>query len=93
LPGPAVWAAITGVGSIATCLALLFGVWPRLAAIVEAAMLGVITVAYWAPDLYTGRTATTAFIISSLIAIGVWLVADTYRDVPWLATGRPVWKA
>ncbi|MGH8112198.1 MAG: hypothetical protein ACREPL_09745 [Rhodanobacteraceae bacterium] len=48
LPAPAVWAAITGFGSIATCLALLFGVWPRLAAIVEAAMLGVITVAYWA---------------------------------------------
>lgn len=93
LPGPAVWAAITGIGSIATCLALLFGVWPRLAATMEAAMLGVITVAYWGPDLHTGRTATTAFVISSLIAIRVWLVGDTYRDVSWFATGRPVWKA
>jgi uncharacterized membrane protein YphA (DoxX/SURF4 family) len=93
LPGPAVWAAITGVGSIAACLALLFGVWSRLAAIMEAAMLGLITVAYWGPDLQTGRTATTAFIISALIAIGVWLVADSYRGMPWLATGRPVWKA
>lgn len=90
LPYPMGWACLTGVGSIAACLALLSGVWPRLAATMEAAMLGVITVAYWGPDLYTGRTATTAFIISFLITAGVWLVADTYRGVPWFATGRPV---
>jgi uncharacterized membrane protein YphA (DoxX/SURF4 family) len=92
LPGPAIWAAATGVGSIAACLALLFGLWPRLAAAMEAGMLGLITVAYWGPALHTGRTATTAFIISALIALGTWLVADTYRGLPWLATGKPVWK-
>lgn len=93
LPHPMAWACFTGVCSIAACLALLFGVWPRLAATLEAFMLGLIAVVYWGPDLYTGRTATTAFIISFLIAAGVWLVADTYRDTPWLGTGRPVWKA
>lgn len=93
LPVPMAWACLTGVGSFATCLALLFGVWPRLAATIEAAMLGLIAVVYWGPDLYTGRTATTAFIISFLIAAGVWVVADSYRGVPWFATGRPVWKA
>ena len=91
-PSPMGWACLTGVGSIATCLALLFGIWPRLAATVEAAMLGFIAVAYWAPDLYTGRTATTAFIISVLIAAGVWLVADTYRNVSWVTTRQPAWK-
>ena len=93
LPHPVAWACLTGAGSIATCLALLFGVWPRLAATMEAAMLGVITVTYWGPDLSTGRTAATAFVISFLITAGVWLVADTSRDVPWLATARPAWKA
>ena len=93
LPDPMVWACLTGVGSIAACLALLFGVWPRLVSTMEAAMLGLITVAYWGPDLYTGRTATTAFIISALIAAGVWVLADTYRGLPWFATRRPVWKA
>lgn len=91
-PSPVGWACLTGIGSIATCLALLFGVWPRLAATIEAAMLGLIAIAYWAPDLYTGETATTAFIISLVEAAGVWLVADTYRSMPWLATGRRVWK-
>jgi len=92
-PSPMAWAILTGIGSFAACLGLLFGVWPRLAANLEAAMLALIAITYWGPDLYTGRTATTAFIISFLIAAGVWLVADTYRDLPWLATARPVWKA
>ena len=93
LPYPMAWACFTGVCSIATALALLFGVWPRLAATLEAFMLGLIAVVYWAPALHTGRTATTAFVISFLIAAGVWVVADSYRSVPWFATGRPVWKA
>jgi uncharacterized membrane protein YphA (DoxX/SURF4 family) len=92
LPFPAGWAGLTGVGSIAACLGLLFGVWPRLAATLEAAMLALITITYWGPDLYTGRTATTAFIISFLITAGVWLVADTYKNTPWFAAGWPVWK-
>lgn len=92
LPWPAGWAVLTGIGSIAACLALLFGVWPRLAATVEAAMLALIAVSYWGPDLQTGRTATTAFIISFLIAASVWLVADSYRDTAWFATRQPAWK-
>ena len=92
LPDPRAWACFTGICSFAACLALLFGVWPRLAANLEAAMLALISLAYWGPDLSTGRTATTAFIISFLITAGVWLVADTYRGVPWFETGLPVWK-
>ena len=92
LPGPMAWACFTGVCSIATALALLSGVWPRLAATLEAAMLALIAIVYWGPDLYTGRTATTAFIISLLIAAGVWVVADSYRGVPWFAKRQPAWK-
>lgn len=93
LPDPMAWACFTGVCSIATALALLFGVWPRLAATLEAFMLGLIAVAYWAPALHTGRTATTAFIISFLIAAGVWVVADSYRSARWFGSGRSPWKA
>lgn len=92
LPHPAWWAILTGVGSLATCLALLAGIWPRLAATLEAAMVTLIGVVYWAPVLHTGRTATTAFIITLLVAGGIGLVADSYRRTPWLATGQPVWR-
>ena len=93
LPDPMAWACFTGVCSIATALALLFGVWPRLAATLEAFMLALIAVVYWAPALHTGRTATTAFIISFLIAAGVWVVADSWRSVRWFGSGYPAWKA
>jgi uncharacterized membrane protein YphA (DoxX/SURF4 family) len=87
LPHPSAWIHLTGVGSLAAFFALLFGVLPRLAATMEAAMMWLITIAYWAPALPTGQTATTAFVASALIATGIWLVADTYRSVPWLASG------
>lgn len=80
LPHPWLWACLTGVCSIATALALLFNVVPRLAATLEAAMVILIGLLYWAPDLYTGRTATTAFIITMLVAAGIWLVADSLRS-------------
>lgn len=86
LPWPAGWAILTGVGSIATSVALLVGVCPRLAATLEAAMVTLIGLLYWAPDLYTGRTATTAFIITLLVGAGIAVVADSYADRAWLAT-------
>jgi hypothetical protein len=88
LPWQSGWIYLSGIGSLAACLGLLFGVFPRLAATMEAAMLAFIGVIYWAPVVYTGRTATTALVISTAIAAGVWVVADTYRNVPWLARGR-----
>jgi uncharacterized membrane protein YphA (DoxX/SURF4 family) len=90
LPHPVAWAILSGAGSIAACLGILFGVWPRLAAILEAVMVAVIGCVYWGPDLYTGRTATTAFIITFLVAAGVWVVADSWRGVPWFSMGRPL---
>jgi len=92
LPHPAAWAILSGAGSIAACLGILLGIWPRLAATLEAVMVAVIGLVYWGPALHTGRTATTAFIITFLVAAGTWVVADSYRGVRWFATGRPVWK-
>ncbi len=81
------WIYLSGIGSLAACLGLALGVFPRLAATMEAAMLGVITIIFWARELPTGRTATTAFLISAAITSGVWVVADTYRNVPWNKCG------
>lgn len=86
LPQPWLWACLTGACSVAAALALLFNVVPRIAATLEAVMVTLIGLVYWAPDLYTGRTATTAFIITMLVAAGIWMVADTYRGQPGTAT-------
>ncbi|WP_266172057.1 DoxX family membrane protein [Dyella subtropica] len=82
------WAYLTGAGSIAACIGVLFGFLPRLAATLEAAMLGIITLVIWGPGLFThstDRMQWTAFVISAAIACGAWVVADSYRGAPWLA--------
>lgn len=92
LPHSVDWVYLSGLGSLAACCGIFFGVWPRLAAAMEASSLAVITVWFWGPLLHTGRFATTAFLISTLIAAGVWLVADGYAGLPWRAVGHPVWR-
>ncbi|MEP7041980.1 MAG: hypothetical protein ABI843_02890 [Dokdonella sp.] len=90
MPFPLGWAYLTGAGSLASCLGLLFSVWPRLAATLEAVMLGVITVLVWGPGLLVippDRTHWTGFLISSAIACGAGIVADSYRATRWFAVG------
>ena len=85
------WAYFTGAGSIATCLAILFTIVPRLAATLEAVMLSIITVLVWGLGIVGAphdRLQWTAFVISWAIAAGAWLIAASYRGVPWLARGR-----
>ncbi|HSN18582.1 MAG TPA: DoxX family protein [Gammaproteobacteria bacterium] len=77
-------AYFTGSASFVAALALILGVCSRLAATLETVMLGIITVLCWGPILSTGRTACTAFLISSAITVGAWLVAETYGNRPWL---------
>ena len=91
LPFPLGWAYLTGAASLATCLGLLCGVWPRLAATAEATMLGVITLLVWGPGLFAlppDRTQWTGFMISAAIAGAAWVVADSYRAAAWFAAGR-----
>jgi uncharacterized membrane protein len=92
LPHSVDWVYLSGIGSVAAGLAILFGVWPRLATRAEAVMLAVVTVWFWGPYLHTGHTAATAFIISSLIALGVWLNGSTYSGLGWLEVPGPLWR-
>jgi uncharacterized membrane protein len=82
LPFRLAWVYVTGAGSIVAAFAILFGIFPRLAATLEAVMLSVITLLVWGPGVVTtptDRTQWTALIISLAIAGGAWLVASSYR--------------
>ncbi len=88
---PLVWTYLTGTGSLAAAAGMLFGITPRLAANLEAAMLWIITVLVWVPRVAAvpaNQENWTELLISCAIATGAWLVADTYRSVPWLASGK-----
>jgi uncharacterized membrane protein len=82
---------LTGTASIAAAAGMLFGIYPRLAASLEAVMIWLITLLVWVPRLIShpgDQGYWTEFVISCAIAAGVWLVADTYRSVPWLGIGK-----
>jgi hypothetical protein len=67
-------------------VAILSGVLARLAATLEAAMLVAITVFVWMPGLSpmpVNVGEVTGFLISSAIACGAWIVADSYRGASW----------
>jgi uncharacterized membrane protein len=84
---PLGWTYFTGAASVAAAAGMLFGVYPRLAANLEAAMLWIITLLVWVPRVAArpgDQLNWAEFSISCAIASGAWLVADTYRGFPWL---------
>jgi uncharacterized membrane protein len=89
------WAYLTGAGHIAAGLGVLFSIFPRLAAMAEAAMIGVFTILVWAPAIVAApktRLPWTAFFISWAIASAAWVVARSIaakqRAPEKLASGK-----
>lgn len=86
LPGRLGWAYFTGVAHIAAGIAILFTVLPRLGAALETSMMGIFTVLVWIPMVIATpmqRFDWTALLMSTLITAAAWIVADSYRDMPW----------
>jgi len=87
---PLGWTYLTGAGSLAAAAGMLFAIFPRLAVSLEAAMLWIFTLLVWVPRVASGphdQGNWSELLVSAAIASGAWLVADTYRGVPWLASG------
>jgi uncharacterized membrane protein len=74
------WAYLTGTAHIAAGLGVLFGVVPRLAAMLEAAMIGAFTALVWIPLVVQAPRSQlpwTGFFISWVIAGAAWVVAGS----------------
>ncbi|HVH83164.1 MAG TPA: hypothetical protein VM713_02500 [Steroidobacteraceae bacterium] len=88
---PVGWTYLTGAASLAASAGMLFAILPRLAASLEAAMLWIFTLLVWVPRVAASphrQGDWSELLISAAIASGAWLVAETYRGVPWLSSGR-----
>lgn len=78
LPYHTGWAYFTGAAQIAAGLGVLLGIYARLAAALEAAMLTAFTVLVWIPAILaapTSRPSWSELTISWAVSAGAWVVA------------------
>jgi uncharacterized membrane protein len=91
LPGHVFWAYFTGATFIGAGVAVLIGVYARLAAVLSVWQIGLFILLVWLPIVAGGHIGAFQwgeFVVTCALTASAWVVADSYRGIPWFAVGK-----
>lgn len=91
IPGHVFWAYFTGTAYLAAGVAILTGVWARLAALLSTLQMAGFLLLVWLPIMLAGKMTDFNWgevTVNCALVAGAWVVAESYRGMGWLAVNK-----